>query len=273
MEPLQETYTLRTRDGREYPGLTLASMRIGATQKIFSLEDVVRPDKMAGTWTPLARILSLPDPGSLPPQRALAATPFTRPEDPPRVSTGIALDLDAHPPRLQPIAPPLRAPVELAPRIPSVPTLVEDDTDPTRHRLRIAGAYLLCFGILGMVAYALGKHGPTDSVIMLVNTGFGLTLLMNVPQARKWAVGWVIAGWALAGLGGTLSAGCFGLVIAGAFAGLGFGGPVCLLWGEECPRPRFWTGVTLMGIVLLLMVGVMILAAVAGAALLQRMHG
>lgn len=269
MEPLQETFTVRTRDGREYPGLTLASLRIGAAQKIFSLEDVVRSDQMAGTWTPIARVLSLPDPGSVRPE---PPAPRVAPESP-GVSTGIALDLDAHAHRPQPVVPPMRVPSAETPFRP-VPVSVSlgEEEGPERHRLRIAGAYLLFFGILGMVAYAFGKHGPTDSVIMLVNTGFGIALLMNLQQVRKWAAGWVVAGWALAGLGGTLAAGCFGLVIVGLLAGLGFGGPACLLWGEECPRSRFWTGVTLIGIMLFLLVVVMILGAVAGAALLQRMQ-
>ncbi len=29
--------------------------------------------------------------------------------------------------------------------------------------------------------------------------------------------------------------------------GLYLGGFVCLLWGEECPPRRFWTGVALVG--------------------------
>ena len=270
MEPLRETFTVRTRDGREYPGLTLASLRIGAAQKIFSLDDMARPEQMAGTWTPIARVLSLPDPGSV---RTEPPAPRAAPEFP-QVSTGIALDLDAHPaPRPLPVAAPLRvSPQETAFRIAPISNQMDEEEGPVRHRLRIAGAYLLFFGILGMVAYAFGKHGPTDSIIMLVNTGFGIALLMNLQQVRKWAAGWVIAGWALAGLGGTLAAGCFGLVIVGVLAGLGFGGPACLLWGEECPRSRFWTGVTLIGIMLFLLVVVMILGAVAGAALLQRMR-
>jgi len=270
LEPLQETFTVRTRDGREYPGLTLASLRIGAAQKIFSLDDMARPEQMAGTWTPIARVLSLPDPSSARPE------PLAPPAAPefPRVSTGIALDLEAHPPpRPHPLAVPMRVPPQETPfRITSISSQIDEEEGPARHRLRIAGAYLLFFGILGMVAYAFGKHGPTDSIIMLVNTGFGIALLLNLQQVRKWAAGWVIAGWVLAGLGGTLAAGCFGLVLVGVFAGLGFGGPACLLWGEECPRPRFWTGVTLIGIVLFLVVVVMILGVVAGAALLQRMR-
>lgn len=274
MEPLRETFTVRTRDGREYPGITLASLQVGATQKIFSLDDMVRPEQMAGTWTPIARLLSLPDsaldPGSVQPSSAAPRSD----SELPRASTGIALDLDAHPvPRSQPTVAPMRAPLqEPAFRVSPISTQIDDEEGPVRYRLQIAGAYLLFFGILGMVAYAFGKHGPTDSVIMLVNTGFGIALLMNLHLVRKWAAGWVIAGWALAGLGGTLAAGCLGLIIAGVFAGLGFGGPACLLWGEECPRPRFWTGVTLIGIVLFLVVVVMIIGAVAGAALLQRLR-
>lgn len=272
MEPLQETFTVRTRDGREYPGLTLASLRIGAAQKIFSLEDVVRSDQMVGTWTPIARVLSLPDPSPLPSESpARLAGP-----DYPQVSTGIALDLEAHPaprPQAMPMAAPLRVPPQETPyhNVP-ISNQMDEEEGPVRHRLRIAGAYLLFFGILGMVAYAFGKHGPTDSIIMLVNTGFGIALLMNFQQVRKWAAGWVVAGWVLAGLGGTLAAGCFGLVIVGVVAGLGFGGPACLLWGEECPRSRFWTGVTLIGIILFLLVVVMIIGAVAGATLAQRMR-
>lgn len=270
MEPLQDTFTVRTRDGREYPGLTLSSLRIAVSQKIFSPEDSARSDRIAGTWTPLARLLTIPDQAF---QVSGQEFPMVRPvERPSPVSTGIALDLDRHPapvaqpPRL-PLSNPISRPLAIQAAAP-----FEEEEGPVRHRLQIAGAYLLFFGILGMVAYAFGKHGPTDSIIMLVNTGFGIALLMNLHQVRKWAAGWVIAGWVLAGLGGTLAAGCFGLVLVGVFAGLGFGGPACLLWGEECPRPRFWTGVTLIGIVLFLLVVGLILIAVAGAALFRQMR-
>jgi len=84
-------------------------------------------------------------------------------------------------------------------------------------------------------------------------------------------VGWVMAGWGLLWGAGILSGGCFGFVLLGLLSSLMYGGPACLLWGQDCPRSRFWTGVTLMGILLLLGVIGIILVAVAGAALLQRM--
>ena len=149
---------------------------------------------------------------------------------------------------------------------------MEEDEGPGRHRLRIAGAFLLLWGILGMVAYAFGKHGPADSIAMLVNTGLGIALLMNLQAVRKWAVGWVVAGWALFWGAGALAGGCFGFVLMGLIASLVYGGPACLLWDEECPVGRFWTGVALMGFMAFLALLGMAMVAVAGATLLQRMH-
>lgn len=272
MEPLQETYTVRTRDGQEYAGLTLSSLRIAAAQKIFSMEDVVRPDKMAGTWTPLARVLSLPDPGTS--RTSSGAQAQRRDADRPTVSTGIALDLDARPerPRVASVPPPAIRPEGVGFEAPASADPGEEEGS-VRHRLRIAGAFLLFFGILGMLAYALGRHGAADAVVMLVNTGFGIALLMNLTRVRPWAAGWVLAGWALSCLGATLAGGCIGLVIVGLGTGIGFGGPACLLWGEDCPKGRFWAGIALMGTVVLLMTLGAVLAAVAGATLFQRMHG
>ncbi|MBK8791694.1 MAG: hypothetical protein IPN59_00840 [Holophaga sp.] len=275
MEPLEDTFTVRTRDGREFSGFTLSSLQIAAAQKIFSLEDAVRPDRVAGTWTPLARMLTLPEPPLAPPVPSPhpPTAPVPAPTPDPRVSTGIALDLDAHPRLPRPaITPPVRA-AELPTR-PAPDTFIQDeDEGPVRHRLRIAGAFLLFAGFLGMVGYAYGKHGVPDILAMLINTGLGIALLMNLPQIRKWAVGWVVAGWALAWGAGTLAGGCFGFVIVGLIAGLIYGGPVCLLWGEECPKSRFWTGIVLMGILVLLAVLGVILVAAAGVALFQRLQG
>lgn len=275
MEPLEDTFTVRTRDGREFSGFTLSSLQIAAAQKIFSLEDAVRPDRVAGTWTPLARMLTLPEPPLVPPvpspRPPTAPVPVPTPD--PRVSTGIALDLDAHPRPAKPaFTPPVRA-AELPTR-PVPDTFIQDEEEgPMRHRLRIAGAFLLFAGILGMVGYAFGRHRVADILTMLVNTGLGIALLMNLPQIRKWAVGWVVAGWGLAWGAGTLAGGCFGFVIVGLFAGLIYGGPACLLWGEECPKARFWTGIALMSVLVLLAVLGVILIAVAGVAFFQRLQG
>lgn len=272
MEPLQDTFTVRTRDGREYSGLTLSSLRISAAQKIFSLEDAVRSDRVAGAWTPLARVLSLPEPASAPSVSRVA--PHSAPASEPRVSTGIALDLGSHSPASPPVvAPAYSIPMEGSFRpVPVALPLHEEAEGPARHRLRIAGAFLLFAGILGMVGYALGRPSVANAITMLVNTGLGIALLMDRPEIRKWALGWVLAGWTLSCLAGTLAAGCFGLVLVGLFTGLAYGGPACLLWGEECPPGRFWTGVSLMGALVLLGVLGMVLVAVAGATLLQRMH-
>ncbi len=148
----------------------------------------------------------------------------------------------------------------------------EGDEGPALHRLRIAGAFLLLWGILGMVGYAFGRDRPTQSIPMLVNTGLGVALLMNYQAMRRWAMGWVVAGWALACAGGMLFGGCFGFVLVALFSGLVYGGPACLLWGEECPRGRFWAGVSLMGALLLLVVLAAILVTLVGATLFQRMR-
>lgn len=255
MESLSETYTVRTRDGREFPGFTLSSLQIAIAQKIFFPEDSVRPEGGSSSWTTLARVLALPEPG-IP------------------VSTGIALDFDSRSskPSLG-AAPEPRAFIE-NPYRPQDPSSFAPDVDegPTRHRLRIAGAFLLFSGILGMVGYAFGKHGVADIITMLINTGLGIALLMNLQQVRKWAVGWVVAGWGLFCGAGILSGGCFGFVLIALISGLWFGGPACLLWGEECPPSRFWAGVTIMGVLVLLGVLGMVLVAIAGATLLQRMH-
>ena len=271
MEPLEDTFTVRTRDGREFSGFTLSSLQIAAAQKIFSLEDAVRPDRIAGSWTPLARMLTLPEPPS-PFSSHRPAPPQAHEE--PRVSTGIALDLEARP-RLQPTVRPTppslvnENPYRPGPEAPGY----DEDDGPVRHRLRIAGAFLLFAGILGMVGYTFGKHGAADGFAMLLNTGLGIALLMNLPQIRKWAVGWVVAGWGLMWGAGILTGGCLGFVIVGLVAGLVYGGPICLLWGEDCPRSRFWTGVALMGALVLLAVLTLIVVVVAGAALFQRMQG
>lgn len=276
MESLQDTFTVRTREGREYSGLTLSSLRIAAAQKIFSMEDAVRSDKVAGAWTPLARVLNLPEPTSAPralPNQAPVRGPDLLPG--PRASTGIALDLHSDTQRTPSATPPTRtvAPGSLPSRPMVLPnSLNDEDEGPARHRLRIAGAFLLFLGILGMVAYALGRPSVANAVTMLVNTGLGIALLMNLQQIRQVAVGWVMAGWGLMTLGGVLAGGCFGLVLVGLFSGLVYGGPACLLWGEECPRGRFWTGVTIMGLLVLLMVLGLILIAVAGAALFKQIR-
>jgi len=270
LEPLQDTFTVRTRDGREYPGLTLSSLRIALSQKIFSPEDSARSDRLAGTWTPLARLLTIPEQAFKAPGQELPVV--RQPEPPAQVSTGIGLDLDRHP-----------APPVLAPRVPvttSVPRPMgaqsgvppAEEEGPVRHRLRIAGAFLLLSGILGMVGYALGSHSPAQSVVMLVNTGLGIALLMNLQQVRKWAAGWVVAGWALLCFAGAASGGCFGLILVGLFSGLVYGGPACLLWGEECPRSRFWTGVSLMAFLAILVLLGLILIAVAGASLFRQLR-
>lgn len=273
MEPLQDTYTVRTRDGREYAGLTLASLRIALSQKIFSPDDSARSDRVAGSWTPLARLLTIPDQALKPsmPRGPEGAEPVrgVAPPPEPRVSTGIALDLGRDPLPPPPAPAPVRMALPVDPR-PMAISAFEEEEGPMRHRLRIAGAYLLLGGILGMVGYAFGKHNPAQSVTMLVNTGLGIALLMNLPQVRKWAVGWVVAGWGLACVAGGLGGGCFGFVLVGIFSGLVYGGPACLLWGEECPRSRFWTGVGLMGFLAFLVVLGMILIAVAGAALAKQ---
>jgi hypothetical protein len=267
LEPLQDTFTVRTRDGREYAGLTLSSLRIAVSQKIFSPEDSARSDRMAGTWTPLARLLTIPDQAFNVTGQAL---PAVRPPEPAPVSTGIALDLDRHP------APPVQAP--WVPASPAAPrpfvaqAAPETEEGPVRHRLRIAGVFLLLSGILGMVGYAYGQHSAAQSASMLVNTGLGIALLMNLQQVRKWAAGWVVAGWALLTFVAAVSGGCLGLILVGLFSGLVYGGPACLLWGEECPRARFWTGITLMGILALLVLLGLILVAVAGAALFRQMR-
>jgi len=274
LEPLQDTFTVRTRDGREYAGLTLSSLRIAVGQKIFSPEDSARSDRLAGTWTPLARLLAIPD-------QALSASASSHPMSSPRqakrtaevgVSTGIELDLGRQPapPAMAPMAPP-QSLVRQAP-IPQSLQPEPEEEGPVRHRLRIAGAFLLFSGILGMIGYALGRHNIAQSITMLVNTGLGIALLLNLQQVRKWAAGWVVAGWALLCLAGTMAGGCLGLVIVGLFSGLVYGGPACLLWGEECPRGRFWTGVALMGFLVLLMLLGMILIAVAGATLFKQMR-
>lgn len=268
MEPLQDTYTVRTRDGREYAGLTLSSLRIAAAQKIFSLEDAVRSDRMAGAWTPLARVLSLPEPAVQPIRPPAPASP--NPE--PRVSTGIALDLDSRPSRQAAPNPVIPTPSPYRPVPVAASFGLSEEEGPTRHRLRIAGAFLLVIGLLGILSYALGKPNPVTAVTMLVNTGLGVALVMNKEAARRWAAGWVVAGWALSCLVGTMAGGCFGLVLVGLITGLFYGGPACLLWGDECPKGRFWTGVTLMGVMLLLAVLGILLILVAGVALFQRMH-
>lgn len=264
MEDFQETFTVRTREGREFTGLTLSSLRIAADQKIFSLEDSVRSEKVAGAWTPLAKVLGL-----LEPQSPLPIPAETAPG--PRSSTGISLDLEAYSSRPQPVVPSASREIRSSRSEAPCPSWDEEE-GPARHRLRISGGFLLLWGILGMVGYAFGKHGPADSITMLVNTGLGITLLMNRPEIRRWAVGWVVAGWALFCGAGLLAGGCLGFVVIGLLSGLAYGGPACLLWGEECPRPRFWTGVTLMGALVLLMGLIMVLVAVAGATLLQRMR-
>ncbi|MDP2876699.1 MAG: hypothetical protein Q8O00_10980 [Holophaga sp.] len=260
MEP--GTFTVRTRDGREFSGLTLSSLEVALAQRIFSSEDSARPEGEAESWVSLGQLLggSRSELQETNPGASLA-------------SPGIALDLDVRPLRPRPVmvSPEQSLPAEPAFRFNQPSDFAQDEEGPVRFRLQIAGGFLLLSGILGMAAYALGRHGIGDSIVMLVNTGLGIALLMNLPQIRKWAVGWVMAGWGLLWGAGILSGGCFGFVLLGLISGLMYGGPVCLLWGEDCPRSRFWTGVTLMGILLLLGVIGIILVAVAGAALLQRM--
>ena len=138
--------------------------------------------------------------------------------------------------------------------------------------MRIAGAFLMLWGILGMVGYAFGNHRSANSIAMLVNTGLGIALLANLERVRRWAVGWVVAGWALFWWSGALFGGCMGFVVIGILGSLVYGGPACLLWGEECPRGRFWTGTILMGLMVLLALLGMVFVALVGATLLQRMH-
>ena len=252
------TFIVRTRDGRDYSGLTFSSLEVALTQGIFSAEDSVRPEGGAEPWSPLGLLVN-----SATQESTLLVNV---------ASTGIALDLEARPSRPRPVVLAAEPMVEPAFRFGQGEANPGDEDGPVRYRLQIAGGFLLLAGLFGMLSYALGRHGIGDSIAMLVNTGLGIALLMNLPQIRKWAVGWVLAGWGLVWGTGILVGGCFGFVILGLISGLMYGGPACLLWGEECPPNRFWTGVTLMGILLLLGVLALILVAVAGVALFQRMR-
>lgn len=243
MEGPDTTYSVHTRDGRVYPGLTLSSLRTALDQGIFAPEDQVAEEGHSGRAVPLATLLGDP------------------------VASGIALDEAARP-----------APMPVEPRQafpepgPQRTYAWEPEEGLERHRLRLAGGFLLTMGLLGMLRYAVTKHDVAATITMLVNTGFGIALLLNWPEVRKWALGWVLAGWGLVCVAGIAAAGCFGFVLVGLFSGLLYGGPACLLWGEDCPPPRFWTGVVLMGVMALLLALLVVIMALAGAALLQRLQ-
>lgn len=264
MQERRATFTIRTRTGLELPGMTLETLRTGHGQGVFQDGDPVLPEATGGPWTTLGKVLGP-----------------AQPRPTPGVTTGIALDLDLDPP---PSAPPPRIPAgavaparmeSSAPRAYPAPQALAlpEEEGPQRHRLRIAGAFLLVSGIFGMIFYGLGAKGLNQVVSMLVNTGLGIALLMNRGEVRKWASGWVVAGWALTTWMGTIAAGCFGLVLVGLFAGLYYGGPALLLWDEDCPPGRFWTGVALMSLMALLVLGAILVVAAAGAAALGRLSG
>lgn len=257
MDRPADTYSIRTRTGQTLTGMTLDSLRIGRDQGIFRDEDHVMPEGSTRVWTTLGRVL---EGVSVPPVAP----------DLPKVSTGIALDLEATPaPPPRPMVPRPPLPQARAEAFTALPAYEEEG--PQRHRLRLAGAFLLLSGIFGMVGYALGAHKIGQIITMLVNTGLGIALLMNREEVRKWAAGWVVAGWALTTFVGIVAGGCFGLVLVGFFTGLYYGGPACLLWGEDCPPGRFWTGVVLMALMALLALVVILAMVFAGAALMGRM--
>lgn len=240
------TFTIRTRDGRVYPGLTLSTLRTAVDQRIFALTDEVFEEGREAPPVLLGTLLAPP------------GAPVT----------GIVLD---EPARVVPAPQPRPLPVQ-APPVAQPDFAWAPELGPERHRLRLAGAFLLVMGLLGMVRYAVTKHDVAATITMLVNTGFGIALLLNRPEVRKWALGWVLAGWGLICVAGIAAGGCFGFVLVGVFSGLLYGGPACLLWGEECPPTQFWTGVVLMGVMGVLLALAVVIMALAGAALLQRMQ-
>lgn len=259
MERPADTYSIRTRTGQTLTGMTLESLRIGRDQGMFRNEDHVMPEGSARVWSTLGRVL----------EGFVAAPPVP---DLPEVSTGIALDLEAAPaPPPRPVAPRPALPLPRVDAFTAGPAFEEEG--PERHRLRLAGAFLLLSGILGMVGYAFGANKIGQVITMVVNTGLGIALLMNREEVRKWAAGWVVAGWALTTFMGIVAAGCFGLVLVGFFTGLYYGGPACLLWGEDCPPGRFWTGVVLMSLMALLVLLAILAMAFAGATVMSRMGG
>ncbi len=259
MERPADTYSIRTRTGQTLTGMTLESLRIGRDQGMFRNEDHVMPEGSARVWSTLGRVL----------EGFVAAPPVP---DLPEVSTGIALDLEGAPaPPPRPVAPRPALPLPRVDAFTAGPAFEEEG--PERHRLRLAGAFLLLSGILGMVGYAFGANKIGQVITMVVNTGLGIALLMNREEVRKWAAGWVVAGWALTTFMGIVAAGCFGLVLVGFFTGLYYGGPACLLWGEDCPPGRFWTGVVLMSLMALLVLLAIMAMAFAGATVMSRMGG
>lgn len=259
------TFALRTPTGLEHHGLTEETLRIGFQQGLFPGESLVCAEDGQDLWRPLGEMLGMEQPVV----KALASRSLP--------STGIALDLEA----VAQTAPKGKGPVQTAPAPLALPAgpprpmhLVSEALQGeglVRYRLPIAGSFFLLTSLLGMVRYAMGNHGIPAILEMLLNLGFGVALVLNRDEVRPWALGWVVVGWILGALPLLVLGGCFGPVFA-LLMGVYYGGPACLLAGEECPTGRFHLGLVLMGIMALLMAIALVVLAMVGSGLVTRPH-
>ncbi len=158
------------------------------------------------------------------------------------------------------LTPPLRVPPPQPP-LPQPIRVEEEKPGYVRHRLRIAGVGMILFGAIDSILFYKFNIGFAKYLtipIGCITIGTGISSFIKNNEWRKFAKFCVVVAPLLmisiltAFVISEFKYKDFGLLMfIDSTLGLSFLGLSCLVWSEECPPRRFWTGMALAGLLLL----------------------